>query len=237
MDLEDKRDVIETPIEGVWDINGWDLRKALRLYRKSNPPVLEWLQSPIVYRRVSAAAADMLVLIPSFYSPSACMYHCLHMAHTNCSSASIANHEEMHKMSYDNDNIFAKILRNELPSARVYEDDHTLAFMDVMPRADGHVLVIPKAPARNMLDATPAQLASCLATVQKISHAQLLAFDALGITLQQFNEAAGGQEVFHLHFHVLPRHAGVRMRAPGGGMADPALLAEHAAKIRAVLVA
>lgn len=83
VDLEEKRDVIETPIEGVWDINGWDLRKALRLYRKSNPPLLEWLQSPIIYRRASSAAADMEALLQSYYSPSACMYHYLHMAHTN----------------------------------------------------------------------------------------------------------------------------------------------------------
>ncbi len=137
-------------------------------------------------------------------------------------------------MSYDNDNIFAKILRDEIPSERVYEDDATVAFMDIMPRANGHVLVIPKDPVRNMLDATPAQLAACLATVQKIAHAQLKAFNADGTTLQQFNEAAGGQEVFHLHYHVLPRHQGVKLRPPGN-MEKPEVLKAHADKIRQAL--
>ncbi len=138
-------------------------------------------------------------------------------------------------MSYDNDNVFAKILRNELPSERVYEDDHTLAIMDIMPRADGHVLVIPKTPARNVLDATPEQLATCMATVQKMSHAVMKAFGAEGITIQQFNETAGGQVVFHLHYHVLPRHDGVKLRPHTGEMADPAALKANAEKIRDAL--
>ncbi|GAB5439586.1 HIT family protein [Falsiruegeria mediterranea] len=137
-------------------------------------------------------------------------------------------------MTYDPDNIFAKILREEIPSNRVYEDEETLAFMDIMPRADGHLLVIPKTPCRNVLDATPAQLSAVIATVQKLSRAVKEAFDADGVTIQQFNEAAGGQEVFHLHFHVLPRHEGVSVRAPGK-MGDFDLIAEHADKIRAVL--
>ncbi|MBO9450121.1 HIT family protein [Tropicibacter sp. R16_0] len=137
-------------------------------------------------------------------------------------------------MTYDPDNIFAKILREEIPSNRVYEDDETLAFMDIMPRADGHLLVIPKTPCRNVLDATPEQLSAVIATVQKLSRAVTEAFDADGVTIQQFNEAAGGQEVFHLHFHVLPRHEGVSVRAPGK-MGDFDLIAEHADKIRAVL--
>ncbi|MEM7749385.1 MAG: HIT family protein [Pseudomonadota bacterium] len=137
-------------------------------------------------------------------------------------------------MSYDNDNIFAKILRNEIPSERVYEDDATVAFMDIMPRADGHVLVIPKDPVRNMFDASPAQLAACLTTVQKIAHAQLKAFNADGTTLQQFNEAAGGQEVFHLHYHVLPRHEGTKLRPPGN-MEKPEVLKANADKIRQAL--
>ena len=83
VDLEEKRDVIETPIEDVWDVNGWDLRKALRLYRKSNPPLLEWLQSPIIYREQSNAARKMRDLLATFYSPTACMYHYLHMAQGN----------------------------------------------------------------------------------------------------------------------------------------------------------
>lgn len=137
-------------------------------------------------------------------------------------------------MAYDPDNIFARILRGEIPSTRVYEDEDTLAFMDIMPRADGHLLVIPKTPCRNVLDASPAQLAAVMSTVQKLSHAVMKAFDAQGVTLQQFNEAVGGQEVFHLHFYVLPRHEGVRLRPPGQ-MGDMALIAEQAEKIRAVL--
>lgn len=137
-------------------------------------------------------------------------------------------------MQYDNNNIFAKILRSEIPSEKVFEDNHTLVIMDIMPRADGHVLVIPKTPARNMLDASAEQLSACLATVQKISHAVLKAFDADGITLQQFNEAAGGQEVFHLHFHVLPRKSGDKLRPPGN-MEDAEIITANATKIRQVL--
>lgn len=137
-------------------------------------------------------------------------------------------------MSYDNDNIFAKILRNEIPSERVYEDEQTVVIMDIMPRADGHVLVIPKTPARNMLDATPEQLAACMKSLQIVSQALLKAFAADGITVQQFNEAAAGQEVFHLHFHALPRHEGVKTRPPGN-MEAPEIIKANAEKIRAAL--
>ena len=137
-------------------------------------------------------------------------------------------------MSYDNNNIFAKILRNEIPSERIYEDEDTMVMMDIMPRADGHALVIPKTPARNMLDATPEQLTACLKSAQKVANAMMKAFDADGITIQQFNEAAAGQEVFHLHYHVLPRHEGVSMRPPGT-MANPEVVKAHAEKIRQVL--
>jgi histidine triad (HIT) family protein len=137
--------------------------------------------------------------------------------------------------AYDNDNVFAKILRGELPSHRVYEDDRTLAFMDVMPRVDGHTLVIPKKPARNLLDVEPDELAYLIGIVQKVGRAAVKAFAAEGLTVQQFNEAAGGQVVFHLHVHVLPRHAGVALKPPGGPFAAPELLAEHAAKIKAAL--
>ncbi|CUH48066.1 HIT family protein [Ruegeria atlantica] len=136
--------------------------------------------------------------------------------------------------AYDPENIFAKILRAEIPSSRVYEDDDTVAFMDIMPRADGHLLVIPKTPCRNILDATPAQLAAVTATVQKMAKAVVAAFYADGVTIQQFNEAAGGQEVFHLHFHILPRHDGVAVRAPGT-MGDFDLIAQHSEKIKAAL--
>ncbi|MEY8841099.1 HIT family protein [Cribrihabitans sp. XS_ASV171] len=137
-------------------------------------------------------------------------------------------------MDYDPDNIFARILRGEIPSTRVYEDEETLVFMDIMPRVDGHLLVIPKTPCRNLLDASPAQLSAVIATTQKMANAVMKAFDAQGVTVQQFNEAAGGQEVFHLHFHVLPRHEGVKTRPPGQ-MGDMEAIAAHAEKIRAAL--
>ena len=136
--------------------------------------------------------------------------------------------------AYDPDNVFAKILRGEIPATRVYEDDETLAFMDIMPRSDGHLLVIPKTPCRNVLDASPEQLSAVMGTVQKMSHAVMAAFGAEGVTIQQFNEAAGGQEVFHMHFHVLPRRDGDRLRPPGQ-MGDMEAIAGHAERIRAAL--
>jgi histidine triad (HIT) family protein len=138
-------------------------------------------------------------------------------------------------MTYDSDNIFAKILRGEVPCEKVYEDEKTLAFMDVMPQADGHVLVLPKAPARNLLDAASADLATTIATVQKVARAVKTAMKADGLTIQQFNEAAGGQSVFHLHFHVLPRWDGVPLRRHRGEMVPKDALADHARKIRDAL--
>ena len=137
-------------------------------------------------------------------------------------------------MAYDNDNIFAKILRGEIPAIKVYEDGDTLAFMDIMPRAPGHMLVIPKAPMRNLLDADPAALGAVVATTQKLARAAQKALGADGITLQQFSEEAGGQEVFHLHFHVIPRFAGQSMGRPGV-MGDMDAIAATAQKIRAAL--
>ncbi len=136
--------------------------------------------------------------------------------------------------AYDDQNIFAKILRGEIPNITVYEDDETLCFMDIMPRTEGHCLVIPKTPCRNMLDATPAQLAACMATVNKVANAAKRAFEADGITLFQFNEAAGGQEVFHLHFHIHPRHEGVAIRPPGT-MGDMDVIKANADRIIAAL--
>lgn len=140
-------------------------------------------------------------------------------------------------MSYDPNNIFAKILRGEIPCHKVYEDEHTLAFMDVMPQADGHTLVIPKAPSRNILDADPAALGPLMISVQKIANAVRKAFNAEGILIKQFNEPAAGQTVYHLHIHVLPRHTGVELRPHTGKMADHGLLAQHAGMIRAALEA
>lgn len=136
---------------------------------------------------------------------------------------------------YDNDNIFARIMRGELPSHTVYEDDDTLVIMDVMPQADGHALVIPKAPSRNLLDAQPMALGALIAVVQRLARATKVAFEADGVTVQQFNEAAGGQSVFHLHVHVIPRHDGVPLRPHSGTMEDNDVLAKNAAKLRAAL--
>lgn len=136
---------------------------------------------------------------------------------------------------YDPDNIFGKILRGEIPAHKVYEDEHSLAFMDVMPQGEGHTLVIPKAPSRGLLDAEPQTLAALMGTVQRVGRAVKAAFAADGLTLFQYNEPAGGQTVFHLHFHLVPRHDGVPLKRHEGGMADNAVLAEHAARIRGAL--
>jgi histidine triad (HIT) family protein len=136
--------------------------------------------------------------------------------------------------AYDPDNIFAKILRGEIPAHKVYEDDVALAIMDIMPRAEGHVLVIPKVPARGLLDIAPDALAALIARVQHVAKAAKAAFSADGLTLQQFNESAGGQVIFHLHFHILPRFEGVALRPPGT-MADGETLKAQAEKIRAAL--
>lgn len=136
--------------------------------------------------------------------------------------------------AYDPDNVFAKIMRGEMPCHEVYRDEHTLAFLDIMPRVDGHTLVIPKNPSRNILDAAPDDVARGAVTAQKIAKAAKKAFAADGVALWQFSESASGQVVFHLHFHVLPRHEGVELR-PAGQMADNDVLAEHAAKLRQAL--
>jgi histidine triad (HIT) family protein len=136
---------------------------------------------------------------------------------------------------YDPSNVFAKILRGELPCEKVYEDDATLAFMDIMPRADGHVLVIPKAPARTILDIAPADLARLAQSVQIVAGAVKEGMEADGLTIQQFNESAGGQVVFHIHFHVMPRWAGVALRPHTGAMEKPDVLKAHAEKIRRAL--
>jgi histidine triad (HIT) family protein len=138
-------------------------------------------------------------------------------------------------MSYDDNNVFAKILRGELPCQKVYETDRVLAFMDIMPRGDGHVLVIPKAGARNILDVKPDDLAELIKAVQIVARAAKDAFSADGLTIQQFNESAGGQVVFHLHVHVIPRFDGVPLRPHTGEMEKPEILAAHAQKIRAAL--
>jgi histidine triad (HIT) family protein len=137
--------------------------------------------------------------------------------------------------SYDPNNIFAKILRGELPSYKVYEDDKAVAFLDIMPRAPGHTLVLPKSPARNLLDVSPDDLAHAMKIAQKIAKASMTVFGAQGVTIQQFNESAGGQVVFHLHIHVIPRQDGVAMKPPASFKEKPEVLAAHAAKLAAAL--
>ena len=137
--------------------------------------------------------------------------------------------------TYDDNNIFAKILRGEIPSTRVYETDHVVAFMDVMPQGTGHTLVVPKAPSRNLLDAKPETLAETIQSVQKIANAVKTAFSADGVTVIQFNEPAAGQTVYHLHFHVIPRFEGVELKPHTGKMEDAAILSANAEKIRAAL--
>jgi histidine triad (HIT) family protein len=136
---------------------------------------------------------------------------------------------------YDPNNIFARILRGELPCHTVYETDEALAFMDIMPRAEGHVLVIPKTPARNILDVDPGSLASLIKAVQHVAKGVKSAMRADGLTIQQFSEEAGGQVVFHIHFHVIPRFNGVALRPHTGQMEKPEILAQHATKIRETL--
>ncbi|HCU90097.1 MAG TPA: HIT family protein [Gammaproteobacteria bacterium] len=138
-------------------------------------------------------------------------------------------------MAYADDNIFAKILRGEIPSSRVYENEHSLAFMDAMPQVPGHTLVIPKYPAENLLDVDPEYLASTIQVTQRIAAAIKVAFDAPGIMVAQLNGSAAGQTVFHLHFHIIPRHDGIEFKLHARDLEDPSVLEEHAQRIRAAL--
>jgi histidine triad (HIT) family protein len=138
---------------------------------------------------------------------------------------------------YDDANVFARILRGELPCWRVHEDEQALAILDLFPQGPGHTLVIPKFPARNILDMPGDALGPWMTSVQRVARGVRAAFDADGLTLFQFNGAAGGQSVFHLHMHVIPRMQGVPLGAHGSGKADDAILQEHAARISAAIAA
>jgi histidine triad (HIT) family protein len=137
--------------------------------------------------------------------------------------------------AYDTNNVFAKILRGEFPCYKVFEDDHVLAFLDIMPRTPGHTLVIPKAPARNILDIEPEDFAHVARASRKIARAAMQAFNADGITVQQFSEAAGGQVVFHLHMHVMPRHNGIALLPPASRKEDAKVLEDNTTKLIAAL--
>jgi histidine triad (HIT) family protein len=138
-------------------------------------------------------------------------------------------------MAYDTNNIFAKILRGEVPSVKVYEDDKTLAFMDVMPQADGHTLVVPKEPAENLFELSPEGAAAMVKTTQKVAKAVKKGLDAPGIMLFQLNGKAAGQSVFHVHFHIVPRSGGVDLKLHARGMESPDKLKAIAEKIKAAL--
>lgn len=138
-------------------------------------------------------------------------------------------------ISYDHNNIFAKILRGEIPCYSVFEDKNTIAFMDIMPQSVGHTLVVPKTASRNILDADPFVLSDLIVVVQKISKAAKLAFQANGITVMQFNESTAGQTVFHLHFHVIPRYEGTPLHIHSHQSTDHKVLAENAEKLKATL--
>jgi len=139
--------------------------------------------------------------------------------------------------TYDDANLFAKILRGEIPAYKVYEDEKSLAFLDIMPRSPGHTLVIPKSQARNILDVAPDDLCHVMQVTQKVARAAISTFGAEGLTIQQFNESAGGQVVFHLHVHVIPRKAGVALKPPASEREKPEVLAEHAKRLGAALAA
>ena len=136
---------------------------------------------------------------------------------------------------YDANNIFAKVLRGELPAHKIYEDDKTFAFLDIMPRAPGHTLVIPKAAARTNVDIDPDDLSRLIRTTQAVARAAMKVFAADGLTIHQFNEPAGGQVVFHLHVHVIPRKTGVALKPPASVREDPAVLSDQALRLAAAL--
>jgi len=138
-------------------------------------------------------------------------------------------------MAYDPGNIFARILRGEVPAHKVYEDVHTLAFMDVCPQSDGHTLVIPRVSAENIFDLPPESLAATILTTQRVARAVKKAFGPPGVLIAQLNGTGAGQSVFHIHFHVVPRYEGIDLRFHAREMADQKMLAEHAARVRAAL--
>ena len=137
--------------------------------------------------------------------------------------------------TYDPNNVFAKILRGEFPAYKVYEDDRVLAFLDIMPQAPGHTLVVPKAPARNVLDVAPDDLAYLIQVTQKIAKTAMPVFAADGLNIFQFNEPAAGQTVYHLHFHVIPRKSGVPLKPPATYEEETSVLSDQALRLTAAL--
>jgi histidine triad (HIT) family protein len=137
---------------------------------------------------------------------------------------------------YDRDNIFAKIVRGEMPAAKVYEDDVSLAFLDLFPQSQGHTLVLPKVPARNLFDIEPDALQGLIVRVQKVARGVRTVLAPDGVTIMQFNGASSGQSVFHLHFHIVPRWEGAPIKGHGSAsMADKEELAALAQKIASAI--
>jgi histidine triad (HIT) family protein len=137
---------------------------------------------------------------------------------------------------YDNDNVFAKIIRGELPAFKVFEDARALAFMDAMPQSEGHTLVVPKSPARNFFDIEPAVLAELIKSTQHVAKAVRKAFNPAGMRIVQFNESAAGQTVFHIHFHIIPCYEGTPLKSHNRDWADKTVLAQHAERVRQAFV-
>lgn len=138
-------------------------------------------------------------------------------------------------MDYDNHNPFARILRGELPCVKVYEDEATLAIMDIMPQAAGHVLVLPKEPAVELFALSDEAAAACIRTTRRVAAAVKAALQAPGIMVAQFNGATAGQTVPHVHFHIVPRQEAAPLRPHAAVPADAAELREIAARIIAAL--
>lgn len=138
-------------------------------------------------------------------------------------------------MAYDENNVFARILREEIPAVRVYEDEQTLAFMDVMPQSSGHTLVIAKTAAENLFDLPPEAAIAVMRTTQRVARAVQTGMRADGIMLNQFNGACAGQSVFHFHMHIVPRYEGTSLRRHSDSMEDSAVLEANAVKIREAL--
>lgn len=136
---------------------------------------------------------------------------------------------------YDPDNIFAKILRGEMPCVKVYEDEHVISFMDIFPQAPGHVLVVPREPARNALEMTDGALQAAIIRVKRIANAVKSALAPDGIVITQFNGAPAGQTIFHVHFHIIPRQDGVPLGQHGAGQADMDALKDQAERIAAAI--
>ena len=137
--------------------------------------------------------------------------------------------------NYDPENIFAKILRGEMPCVKVYEDEHVISFMDIFPQAPGHTLVVPREPARNALEMSDGALQATIVRVKRIARAVKTALAPDGIVITQFNGAPAGQTIFHVHFHIIPRQEGVALGAHGGGQADMDVLKDQAARIAAAI--